>query len=414
MITSQSSARRGRAQWRAGHQRRDRVGLDLGPCIGCGSSRRRSASPAGRARSCRRRRSCRAGLAGTTAHAARPVEHAREGVRRHGAGAAGEVDPLPSCRRTRRASAAAGRRRCERGRGGEACEPLDRDPRDLAHRAVAVLGEVRAADAEAGRALIRGAAEHERRPLPFTFVAPAASTRRPPARCAAWNSARSSAAAAGGVEDDVVRDHARAVGRSASIICASQMRGERDLPELRSRRLGSSIADDRRPPATAARRRAPGSARRSSSARGCGPCCVPDRVARARPPAGPRPPSPPPGRSAVDADESPLDRPLGELRALLVLGQPGDAEQLVHRAQVGLDGVEAEVELVADLLVGRGRGQSAASRRRAAERGQDLALGVRQLVDRDPDLRRAGRRRRRRAGCGTGSRSRRRAARRRR
>src|ERR1039458_9980886 len=62
-------------------------------------------------------------------------------------------------------------------------------------------------------------------------------------------------------------------------------------------------------------------------------------------------------RLALDPDQTPRDRSLGELRALLVLRQARDAEQLIHRAQVRLDRIEAEVKLFADLLVAGGRSQ---------------------------------------------------------
>src|ERR1039458_4024399 len=78
---------------------------------------------------------------------------------------------------------------------------------------------------------------------------------------------------------------------------------------------------------------------------------------RASPPADRAAASLRPARLALDPDQTPRDRSLGELRALLVLRQARDAEQLIHRAQVRLDRIEAEVKLFADLLVAGGRSQ---------------------------------------------------------
>src|SRR3954468_2965206 len=71
----------------------------------------------------------------------------------------------------------------------------------------------------------------------------------------------------------------------------------------------------------------------------------------------------PPGRGTPDtcgcglelpaADEAEPEDPLDELDPLLVLREVLDVELLEQRAQMGLHGVDAEEQLVGDLLVGR-------------------------------------------------------------
>ena len=61
-------------------------------------------------------------------------------------------------------------------------------------------------------------------------------------------------------------------------------------------------------------------------------------------------------------------------RALSVLGEVLDPEAREERAQVGLDGVDREVDLVGDLLVGGGRRELGVLVG-PAERDEHLALG---------------------------------------
>src|SRR5271166_822161 len=67
-------------------------------------------------------------------------------------------------------------------------------------------------------------------------------------------------------------------------------------------------------------------------------------------------PRPAPSLQLARHNHPQLHRPLGERRALLVLWQLGEAEVVEQRAQVRLDGVDAEEYLVGDLLVAGGRG----------------------------------------------------------
>src|SRR6476620_6585548 len=73
-------------------------------------------------------------------------------------------------------------------------------------------------------------------------------------------------------------------------------------------------------------------------------------------------------------DQAQGDGPLDELGPLLVLRQVLDVELLEQRPQVGLDRVDAQVELTGDLLVGRRRGEAGGVPVGAAQGGEHLAL----------------------------------------
>ena len=111
--------------------------------------------------------------------------------------------------------------------------------------------------------------------------------------------------------------------------------------------------------------------------------------------AGPRPRLPrrrrrgraDPGRGArrlaqvALADEPGPERALHELGALGVLRQALETELREQHPQMGLDAVERQVQLVGDLLVGRGPGERWAVLVGAAERDQDAQLRVREATD---------------------------------
>src|SRR3954447_12295757 len=89
----------------------------------------------------------------------------------------------------------------------------------------------------------------------------------------------------------------------------------------------------------------------------------------------------PPGVAPLQvppADQAEPQHPLDELDPLLVLRQVLDAELLEQRAQVRLHRVDAEEELVGDLLVGRRGRVRVVVLVRPAQRGDDLPLGRRQ------------------------------------
>src|SRR5215210_1101303 len=83
-----------------------------------------------------------------------------------------------------------------------------------------------------------------------------------------------------------------------------------------------------------------------------------------------------PGRSEVAlGDQTALHRPLGQGGALLVLREVAESELLEEGPQVGLDRVDAEVQLGGDVAVGRGGGEAGAVPEGTAERDEDAALG---------------------------------------
>src|SRR5665811_547630 len=76
----------------------------------------------------------------------------------------------------------------------------------------------------------------------------------------------------------------------------------------------------------------------------------------------------------ASADCAALQRPLDQGGALAVLRQILDAELLEQGAHVGLDRVDAELQLGGDRLVGRRRGEGRFVLEGAAEGEQDPAL----------------------------------------
>src|SRR5205814_9601103 len=70
------------------------------------------------------------------------------------------------------------------------------------------------------------------------------------------------------------------------------------------------------------------------------------------------------------------DRQLGEADTLLVLGEVADIEALEQRPQVCLYGVDAQEDLLGDLLVRCRGGELASLTKRPAEGNQNAPLGV--------------------------------------
>ena len=254
---------------------------------------------------------------------------------------------------------ACGREPCAaRGRGGEALQPLDLLG-NAANQAVGAGREVRAADEEARRDVpaehVRGArAARSRWPRARDGALRAWRRRRARGRrpgSSAWSKMRSNATVRAPSRTQPVDDPRVDVAVEGKAAVHAD-RGRVDARRSRRR-------------ATACARRGSGSGRRRSRAPATARRCRARRRSRRARPDRPSRASPPRGRSVLDGDQSPRDRPLRELGALLVLRQPRHAEELVHRAQVRLHRVEAEEELLADLLVATPARRGAARRRRA-------------------------------------------------
>ena len=79
------------------------------------------------------------------------------------------------------------------------------------------------------------------------------------------------------------------------------------------------------------------------------------------------------GEASDLADDAGLERAPRELGALAVLRQVADAEQVEQRAQVALDRLDAEEQLVGDLAVGA-RARERRAVERPAQRGEDAPL----------------------------------------
>ena len=88
------------------------------------------------------------------------------------------------------------------------------------------------------------------------------------------------------------------------------------------------------------------------------------------------------GSSFRVGDQPQLQRYLGESGALLVLGKVFDAELVKERAQVGLHGVQAQDQLIRDLLVARRAGVGTRVLVWPAQCDQDRSLGLGQTGDR--------------------------------
>jgi hypothetical protein len=103
-------------------------------------------------------------------------------------------------------------------------------------------------------------------------------------------------------------------------------------------------------------------------------------------PPGSVPPGPAPrgdrwfGRRRLDGHRAAGERQLGQPGALLVLGERLDAESGVQGAQVTLDRVHAQEDLVGDLLIRGRRREGALLFERAAQGLEDPLLRLGQVV----------------------------------